>query len=167
MVANALRLLKLPPAVQNYIREGRLSVGHAKVILGIADEKKLKLAAERVIKEGLNVRQTEGLVARLKARDSRPPGLKPEQVAAPGADPQVADMEDRLREKFGTGPAPLAKAKARWKFRFTVTGSWSEFCKLLVSVRNNRPAAYHAPTTRSPVFLLWLRCFAAVKLSEP
>ena len=102
VVANALRLLKLPPAVQNYIREGRLSVGHAKVILGITDEKKQKLAAERVIKEGLNVRQTEGLVAKLQARDSRRTGLKPETVAAPGSDPHVASLEDRLREKFGT-----------------------------------------------------------------
>jgi ParB family chromosome partitioning protein len=102
VVANALRLLKLPQVVQNFIREGRLSVGHAKVILGITDEKKQKLAAERVIKEGLNVRQTEGLVAKLQTRDSRRPGLKPETVAAPGSDPHVANLEDRLREKFGT-----------------------------------------------------------------
>ena len=101
-VANALRLLKLPPVVQNYVREGRLSVGHAKVILGLADEKKQKLAAERVIKEGLNVRQTEGLVAKLQARDSRKLVIKPESVAAPGADPHVTNLEDRLREKFGT-----------------------------------------------------------------
>ena len=53
VVANALRLLKLPVVVQNYIRESRLSVGHAKVILGLAAELDQKLAAERVIKEGL------------------------------------------------------------------------------------------------------------------
>jgi ParB family chromosome partitioning protein len=102
VVANSLRLLKLPQVIQNFIREGRLSVGHAKVILGITDEKKQKLAAERVIKEGLNVRQTEGLVAKLQNRDSRRPGLKLETVAAPGSDPHVANLEDRLREKFGT-----------------------------------------------------------------
>ena len=102
VVANALRLLKLPQAVQNFVREGRLSVGHAKVILGLSDEKKQKLAAERVIKQGLNVRQTEGLVAKLQARDSRRLAIKPETVAAPGADPHVMNLEDRLREKFGT-----------------------------------------------------------------
>jgi ParB family chromosome partitioning protein len=102
VVANALRLLKLPQAVQNFVREGRLSVGHAKVILGLADEKKQKLAAERVIKQGLNVRQTEGLVAKLQARDSRKLVIKPETVAAPGSDPHVMNLEDRLREKFGT-----------------------------------------------------------------
>ena len=102
VVANALRLLKLPQVVQNFVREGRLSVGHAKVILGITDEKKLKLAVERIIKEGLNVRQTEGLVAKLQGRDSRRAGLKPETVAAPGSDPHVADLEARLREVFAT-----------------------------------------------------------------
>jgi ParB family transcriptional regulator, chromosome partitioning protein len=102
VVANSLRLLKLPPAVQSFIRDGRLSVGHAKVILGIIDEKKQKLAVERIIKQGLNVRQTEGLVAKLTARDSRKLTIKPETVAAAGGDPHVADLEDRLREKFGT-----------------------------------------------------------------
>ena len=102
VVANSLRLLKLPQAIQNFVREGRLSVGHAKVILGITDEKKQKLVAERVVKQGLNVRQTEGLAAKLQTRDSRKLGLKPETVAAPGTDPNVTNLEDRLREKFGT-----------------------------------------------------------------
>src|SRR5215472_10808698 len=68
VVANALRLLKLPLTLQNYIRDGRLSVGHAKVVLGLTNEKQQELAAERVIKDGLNVRQTEGLIAKLQSR---------------------------------------------------------------------------------------------------
>ncbi|MDD5139356.1 MAG: ParB/RepB/Spo0J family partition protein [Verrucomicrobiales bacterium] len=101
-VANATRLLKLPVAVQKFVREGRISVGHAKVILGLADEKNQTHAAERVIKEGLNVRQTEGLVAKLQSRGSRVAAAKPETVAAPGGDPHVADLESRLREVFAT-----------------------------------------------------------------
>jgi len=74
-VANALRLLKLPAAVQGYVRENRLSAGHAKVILGLATEKLQSQAAERVLKDGLNVRQTEVLVAALQATvDQRFPG---------------------------------------------------------------------------------------------
>ena len=101
-VANATRLLKLPVTVQKFVREGRISVGHAKVILGLTDEKNQTLAAERVIKEGLNVRQTEGLIAKLQSRGSRVAAAKPETVAAPGSDPHVADVEAKLREVFAT-----------------------------------------------------------------
>src|SRR5665647_3637833 len=75
-VANSTRLLKLPVAVQAFVRNGQISVGHAKVILGLPDEKIQKLAAERVVKEGLNVRQTEGLVAKLQARGTKISGGK-------------------------------------------------------------------------------------------
>jgi ParB family transcriptional regulator, chromosome partitioning protein len=102
VVANATRLLKLPAAVQKFVREGRISVGHAKVILGLTDEKNQNLAAERVIKEGLNVRQTEGLVAKLQSRGARATAAKPETVAVPVGDPHVADLESKLREVFAT-----------------------------------------------------------------
>jgi ParB family chromosome partitioning protein len=101
-VANATRLLKLPATVQKFVREGRISVGHAKVILGLTDEKNQNLAAERVIKEGLNVRQTEGLVVKLQSRGSRVTAAKPETVAVPIGDPHIADVESKLREVFAT-----------------------------------------------------------------
>ncbi|HEY3763410.1 MAG TPA: ParB/RepB/Spo0J family partition protein [Verrucomicrobiae bacterium] len=101
VVANATRLLKLPAPVQEFLREGRISVGHAKVILGITNEKDQKLAAERVIKEGLNVRQTEGMVAKLSKRGERKT-TQPETISAPAGDPHVADLESKLREVFAT-----------------------------------------------------------------
>jgi ParB family chromosome partitioning protein len=101
-VANSLRLIKLPAAVQNYVREERISVGHAKVILGLADEKNQKLAAERVIKEGLNVRQTEGLIAKLQRRGLRKTEADVKTAAIPIGDPHVADLEVKLREVFAT-----------------------------------------------------------------
>ena len=100
-VANSLRLIKLPDVIQKYVREERISVGHAKVILGLADEKNQKLAAERVIKEGLNVRQTEGLVAKLQKRGSKSTA-QPETFAPQIDDPHVADLEAKLREVFAT-----------------------------------------------------------------
>jgi ParB family chromosome partitioning protein len=101
-VANSLRLIKLPETVQKYVREERLSVGHAKVILGLADEKSQKLAAERVIKDGLNVRQTEGLVAKLQKRGSRKTDADVKSVLVPVDDPHVADLESKLRDIFAT-----------------------------------------------------------------
>jgi len=100
-VANAVRLLKLPAPLQGYIRDGRLSVGHAKVILGLSDPKHQQLAAERILKEALNVRQAEGLVARLQSRKAAGKA-RPGVVTPLPADTHVADLEDRLRERFGT-----------------------------------------------------------------
>jgi len=101
VVTNALRLLKLSPVIQGYIRDGRLSVGHAKVILGLTTEQHQQLAAERIIKEALNVRQTEGLVARLLNRAGKARAKTGPVVPLP-ADAHVADLENRLRERLGT-----------------------------------------------------------------
>lgn len=101
VVANALRLLKLTPALQGYLRAGRLSVGHAKVILGLASDQQQLLAAERVLKEQLNVRQTEGLVGRLQAREAGTAG-KAGPPAPPAQDTHVANLENQLRERLGT-----------------------------------------------------------------
>ena len=103
-VANATRLLKLPVIIQGYIRDSRLSVGHAKVILSLPDEKSQKDAAERAIKDGLNVRQTEGLVAKLQARSTRSTATVESTAAAASdaGDPHLARLEDKLRDKLGT-----------------------------------------------------------------
>src|SRR5258706_15891889 len=101
VVANALRLLKLAPAIQGYIREGRLSVGHAKVILGLAGEKHQKLVAERILKEGLTVRQTEVLVGRLQAREASP-SARTGSLTPLTQDAHVASLENKLRERLGT-----------------------------------------------------------------
>ena len=101
VVANALRLLRLPPELQGWLREGRLSVGHAKVILGLTGEKAQKQAAEKVLKNGLNVRQTEVLAAHMEARQAS--GNAKGIPTAPAArDAHVAHLENQLRERLGT-----------------------------------------------------------------
>jgi ParB family chromosome partitioning protein len=99
VVANSLRLLKLPPEVQTALREGRLSVGHGKVILGLPSAADQSLAAERVLKHGLNVRQTEELITSLGKPASPAVTGKP---AAPLRDTHVASLENKLRERLGT-----------------------------------------------------------------
>ena len=101
VVANALRLLKLPSSLQDSIRDGRLSVGHAKVILGLASERNQRAAAERILKEGLNVRQTEALVARLQSREAGAV-TKPGAIIPLTRDAHVASLENQLRERLGT-----------------------------------------------------------------
>jgi ParB family chromosome partitioning protein len=101
-VANSMRLIKLPDLIQKYVREERISVGHAKVILGLSDERNQKLAAEKIIKEGLNVRQTEGLVAKLQNRAARKTESDAKTQIVPAGDPHIADLEAKLREVFAT-----------------------------------------------------------------
>ncbi len=73
-VANALRLLNLDPELQGYVAKGILSVGHAKVLLGVEDSAQRAVLARRVIEEGRSVRETEKLVQAKKAGASVPAG---------------------------------------------------------------------------------------------
>jgi len=99
VVANALRLLKLDEELQGRVRDGRLSVGHAKVILGLTDHAQQRLAAERVLKKSLNVRQTEELVAFLQ--HSVEPGAK-KTTRAQAPDMHVTHLQEKLQQRFGT-----------------------------------------------------------------
>jgi ParB family chromosome partitioning protein len=101
VVANSLRLLKLDPEVQAQVRDSRLSVGHAKVILGLANTAQQRLAAERVLKKSLTVRQTEDLVAHLQNRPAaRSSGSR--IAGAATADPHLTQLQGRLQERLGT-----------------------------------------------------------------
>ncbi len=105
-VTNALRLLKLEPDVQVYVRDGRLSVGHAKVILGLPAAPEQRLAAERVLRDSLNVRQTEDLVARLAQQPvsaaNGAGGVGARRGAEAVRDVHVASVENKLCERLGT-----------------------------------------------------------------
>jgi ParB family chromosome partitioning protein len=98
--------------VQSFLRTGRISVGHAKVVLGLADEKTQQAAAERIVKEGLNVRQTEGLVAKLQSRGAKISGDHAKTSAIVPVDSNIGRLEEKLRVKFGT-KVHLKYAKGR------------------------------------------------------
>ncbi len=99
-VANALRLLHLPPAVQTDVAQARLSAGHARALLALADGAAITEAAAQVIARQLSVRQTEELVKQLLAVGTR------DVVEAPAADDSVAallrQMENSFRSSLGT-----------------------------------------------------------------
>jgi len=99
-VANSIRLLKLAPEIQVHIREGRLSVGHAKVILGLTRPEHQKLAVDKILRAGLNVRQAEDLVARLQSAGARAPS-KP-GAKQPLKDAHVTALEDKLKQRLAT-----------------------------------------------------------------
>jgi ParB family chromosome partitioning protein len=69
-IANFLRLLRLPDRVKKLLASGQLSMGHARALLSIDSAKRQELLAERVVRNNLNVRQTEMLAAATSARPS-------------------------------------------------------------------------------------------------
>ncbi len=100
VVANSLRLLKLAPEIQTHVREGRVSVGHAKVILGLSTDDLQKLAVERVLKGSLSVRQTEDLIAELQKVSASGKTAKAGNAAT--RDLHIVDLENKIQERFGT-----------------------------------------------------------------
>ncbi|MEM1060202.1 MAG: ParB/RepB/Spo0J family partition protein [Verrucomicrobiota bacterium] len=100
-VANAVRLLGLHEDVKSLLRTGRLSVGHAKALLGLGRLEEQMHAAEKVVRQALNVRETESLVERMKLGTA--PVKKGKKAAANGAGEAVlADLERRLQQALGT-----------------------------------------------------------------
>ena len=102
-VANALRLLKLPGDVQSDLGAGKLSVGHAKVLLGLGKEEEQVQVSRRIIKDALSVRQTEALISELhqKKKDKQLSSSHP-VTRNNEKDVHVAHMEQQLVEKFNT-----------------------------------------------------------------
>ena len=103
-VSNALRLLELSDAIKQAIVESRLSSGHAKVLLGVPEPLREKLA-ERVIKQGLSVRALEALVAGSRKKPTTDVAEK-KPDAAPDADGanarQLRFLEEKIQQALGT-----------------------------------------------------------------
>ena len=96
-VANSLRLLKLPDKVRDQVATQKLSMGHARALLGLDNVERIEAAAERVVEKELSVRQTEDLVRRTQREQSRQPAKSAEQKT-----PAIRDVEDRLQKALGT-----------------------------------------------------------------
>jgi ParB family chromosome partitioning protein len=94
-VTNTLRLLKLPDVIKNALIEGRISEGHARALLALTTPEAQTAALRTVLKQELNVRQTEELVRKLS-------GEKPSRKPKPATVPEMAELEERLRSSLGT-----------------------------------------------------------------
>jgi ParB family transcriptional regulator, chromosome partitioning protein len=94
-VTNSLRLLNLPEEIQQLVGSKKISVGHARALLGMEDEKLMIETANDVVKNGYSVRALEQLLKKGKKR-SKP--KKPVYLKTP----QIKNIEDRLRSSLGT-----------------------------------------------------------------
>ena len=99
-IANTLRLLALPDAVQYMLEEGTLSAGHARTLLGLSKADAQKKLAQKIVAEGLSVRQTEALVKRLSAEaDETPDKPKAEDPLKIYRDAAAKELSQRWGRK--------------------------------------------------------------------
>lgn len=108
-VANFLRLLQLPPEIQEDVSRGTLSMGHARALLGIKDRDLMKKLAEKAKKEKPSVRQLEEWVQQLN--QSVP---KKEKKKKKAADPFIKHYENMLQQVFST-PVRIKHGKKKGK----------------------------------------------------
>lgn len=95
-ITNALRLLKLPEQVRNFVSEEKLTTGHARAIAGIGDPEKQIQIAEYAVKNDLSVREIEKLIREENAAKKRSPRKKAEKSA------DVKRVEEDLKHIMGT-----------------------------------------------------------------
>lgn len=108
-IANHVRLLTLPKQIQQYISEGKLSMGHGLTLLGLKKKDHVKPLVEKIIREQLNVRQVELLVQQLNNNVPRETKKnKPEK------DVFIKERETYLQEYFGTS-VTIKKQKKKGK----------------------------------------------------
>ncbi len=122
-VANAIRLLRLPSFAIEELRAGTISAGHGKALLALADDNQLRSALNKVLTEGLSVRATERLVARIARPDS------PVRKAGPTV--QVEKLGEGLTRALGTRVRVESRARSS-KGRIVIDfGSKEELSRLV------------------------------------
>jgi len=92
-ISNSLRLLKLPPEIQNSLINGQISAGHARAILQMKDLNKILNFWKKIIEKDLSVRQSEALVKKSKIK---------KKVRPPSTNYQIKPIENKLIEILGT-----------------------------------------------------------------
>lgn len=118
-ISNTLRLLQLAEPVQEEVRAGRLSVGHAKVLLSVAAEEEQVALARRVAAEGLSVRELEEVLRPKQEAAGR--GGRPRRQKESVLPPELRDVERRLRERLGT-PVKLEMKDGKGRIEITFFG---------------------------------------------
>lgn len=97
-ITNTLRLMKLPPLVQRRVAARVLSAGHARALLGLSDHAGMERLAQRIVAEGLSVRQVEEIVAMGEETDAPAPQRRRPQRYTP----ELSELSGELADRFDT-----------------------------------------------------------------
>lgn len=106
-ISNSIRLLQLPPDLQQLVAERRLSAGHARSLLALTDEELQRKLAEKIVAQGLSVRQVERMTKRLT--EPRDPKAEEEEPI----DPNVKAALDEMARVLGTRVRIVEKSNNR------------------------------------------------------
>ena len=98
-VTNFMRLLKLPPEIQTAIRDNKISMGHARAILGIPDLTQQLLVFKQVIEKGLSVREVEELA---RAKGNKSTGIQSKSFSSTKLGFEYEKIQNVLSSHFGT-----------------------------------------------------------------
>ena len=101
-IANTMRLVNLDDSLQEYIRRGDLSEGHAKVILSLKDKEDQKMAAEMILQKEMNVRQAEIYVKKILEARENPEAPKAVEVPDERVSLSVKEVETKLKKQLGS-----------------------------------------------------------------
>ncbi|WP_019243392.1 MULTISPECIES: ParB/RepB/Spo0J family partition protein [Bacillus] len=105
-ITNHIRLLALPENIQELITQGKISMGHGRALLGLKKKNVLEAVVEKIVKDGLNVRQLEQLIQQINENVPRETKKKPIKK-----DIFIEEQEGLLRERFGTTVTITQKKK--------------------------------------------------------
>ena len=129
-ISNTLRLLKLPPLVQRRVAAGVLSAGHARALLGLADGAAMERLAQRIVAEGLSVRNVEEIVT-IGSNDAPRPARRPRAGAR---HPQLDDIAATLSDRFDTRVSiALGQRKGKLTVEFASVDDLHRIVELLGS----------------------------------
>jgi len=107
LISNTIRLMNLPPSVQQKVASGVLSAGHARALLGLSDAASIEKLAARIVSEGLSVRATEEIIASGAPKGQstkKPKGTK-------SASPELQEIADTIGDALDTRVTIQGSAK--------------------------------------------------------
>jgi ParB family chromosome partitioning protein len=101
LIANYLRMLRLPEDIQKLVEEEKITVGHARALLGVEDHGAQRRVARSIMEMSLSVRETERMIKRVAAGESVEKTILKERKSK-AVDANVRAAEEKLRRRFGT-----------------------------------------------------------------
>jgi ParB family chromosome partitioning protein len=124
-ISNSIRLLGLSSEIKSYVEDGKISTGHAKVLLSVVSEQKRRKLAKAIVQKGISVREAEQLVKRLTETRTR---------TKRAVDPEKARVEEDLQHKLGTKVRiHQGKKRGRIEIQFFSNEDLDRLLKLILS----------------------------------